>query len=514
MILYPLLFSLFLSEIFVFNEFRQLNYYIALIFPVILFFVYKNRLKQIHVPKSGLFYLAFIILSIISSSRAIDSEIAFNNIFVYISGLLIIIFSFNLKEQLKKNLFKFIIISSVIFLLIYLINISFKLHLFNNSASLLYQYDHIQLGNLLVLPFIILFPNFLSWIFFIFVLFSYSRTAYLALIIGIFASINNNFLKILIVLITLTFLFVTTKNYLFTKNKKPFGFRNIYFNYAISSIKESPLFGVGPGNFYYAASKRLTNYNQNTTTAHNIFLDILAENGVLAALFFMLFVYLFIKKAKKDIFFWLFISLTVIFLFDFSYRFNSFLFLWLLLSVMISNKKESISINSQIFFISLLLVCQLIVARESRHIKNSTNPILFKKEMYFKVVENEIIDYQPEKAIQYLDKLGNNFDRNFVITWQKALYYNILGQADKSLFYYKKTVSLYPFALISDSKIADKILKLNQDIYIDQKGTSEASKFFIDLVNDNETIKKDSQIYKGINNFCLNNGLKCYNNEN
>jgi hypothetical protein len=481
---------------------------------VILFFVYKNRLKQIRIPKSGLFYLAFIILSIISSSRAIDSEIGFNNIFVYISGLLIIIFSFNLKEQLKKNLFKFIIISSVIFLLTYLINISFKLHLFNNSASLLYQYDHIQLGNLLVLPFIILFPNFLSWIFFVFVLFSYSRTAYLALIIGIFTSINNNFLKILIVLITLTFLFVTTKNIFFTKNKKPFGFRNIYFNYAISSIRENPLFGVGPGNFYYAASKRLTNYNQNTTTAHNILLDILAENGVLAALFFMLFIYLFINKAKKDIFFWLFISLTVIFLFDFSYRFNSFLFLWLLLLTMISNKKESISVNSPLFFILLLIVSQLIIVRESGYFKNSINPILFKKEIYFKEVEKEIIAYQPQKAIQYLDNLGDNFDRNFTITRKKAFYYNILGQTGKSLLYYKKTVSLYPFILVLDPKIADKILKLNQDIYIDQKGTSEASQFFVDLVSNNESIKKNSQLYKSINDFCLNNGLKCYNNKN
>jgi len=163
-----------------------------------------------------------------------------------------------------------------------------------------------------------------------------------------------NFNKVLLVciavlLLSITFFLSTVKdnskipiisniNVLLTsklglKDKYFLSQRREYFYQAYQSIREKPLFGVGPNNFYYASVKFQNSPEFWSDSAHNIFLDVLSENGIpvgiISSAIFLLFL-AHIKNTfqKQDIIvISLLLGLFLQFQMDYIYKLYSFFIL-------------------------------------------------------------------------------------------------------------------------------------------------------------------------------------------
>src|SRR5258708_7626717 len=84
---------------------------------------------------------------------------------------------------------------------------------------------------------------------------------------------------------------------------------NVSWAVAVDTIRESPIFGVGPGNYLTAFNRfRPVSYNATNlwqvrfSTARNWYLTVITETGLLGALaLVILFVSLYRDRAKKRI---------------------------------------------------------------------------------------------------------------------------------------------------------------------------------------------------------------------
>lgn len=85
------------------------------------------------------------------------------------------------------------------------------------------------------------------------------------------------------------------------KNGSLFESRNVLYSYALELFKKNPFFGIGWANYKYMAENNIGQYNE----VHNVYLQILTENGIFGAIvFFIIFVYFMhngINCLKKSI---------------------------------------------------------------------------------------------------------------------------------------------------------------------------------------------------------------------
>jgi len=511
--------AIFISDILpVVNNSYKLSDFIVLFAPFFLFFLAKIEGKKFYLPiKSTILYLLFIVFSIISVFFAIDKEIALNYLFIYISCYFFFVFAYNYKDYLDKYFKKFLVITSLFFILLFSINYLFKLNLFNEGGSLFFNYGHNQIGNFLVVGFTLVFPNLLSLLFLIFIILSYSRTAYLTLILMILIQTFKKKLdkKILLpgvffVLITLIFFILTSKNILFTQNKKIFGVRDVYFSYALSSIKEKPLFGIGQGNFLSAVSKRQVNWNENTTTAHNFILDILAENGVIAAIFFTLF-FISVFKNKRNHYFLAFLVLTLVFMLDFSYRFNLFLILWFVLAGINSDEKQKIIDGKILIFIIVLFtfIFGQINLLTNYYLNSdvSEKSLIFnpcRKEIFRKIIDNRIKEGKIIDAKKYLVRYDKFFGQSAHVILEEAAFYEKINELKKTLSLRNKALKLHPL----DMNNLSKILELLKDI----KDEEEGKRIFTVLLKSMKQhiiYGKNTDLFRVIDIFCREEKLDC-----
>lgn len=552
MLFYFFLASLFLSDIFINNQLFRSSFYLSLILLLVFLLINIIKNRSIFIPKGSILFILFLFFSFISVFFAVDKQVALETVLIYTSTFLVFVLSFNNKDKIKKGFSLFIIYSSVIFILIFILGKLLKLNFITEGGSLFFTgYYHNELGNYLALGSLVsldiffkknkAFFGFLFIIFLFSVLLTYSRTGYLALFIGILILITQNkykrsMIKPLIVFFSLFFLllffFITTKNFnlpelssfrnflinktSLSSEKELLGKRNIYFLYSLSSIAERPLFGVGPGNFYYAASKRQVNYGENTTTAHNIVLEILAENGLLAGSFFLLFLIYALIKAKKDIYLYLFLSLTIIFLTCFSYRFNSFLFLWFILLGLIIEDKKILFLNNYIIMFFILIIYQPVLLGQFLFnlgdYKKSLLIYPFQKGSYIKLIEQSIKKKNHQKAKKYLIMLDKLFREKPGIALEEAQYYDILKDKEKAVYFYEKRINFYPFSIVLNEKsILDRILALNISLYGRYLGRKKTAIFLKDILIHINKEKKDSPIVHRIEKFCQINNVRCYN---
>ncbi len=510
--------GIFLNDIFATYNIGRLSFFLTLILSFFLFLSAKVEKKKIYIPiKETIFYLLFIIFSVISTFLAIEKEVAFESLLLYGAGYLFFLFSFNYQEEIKKAIKPFLVSLSMLAILAFSINGLFKLSFFKESSSLFYAYDHNQIGNFLVLGLVSVFPSLLFLLFFVFILFSYSRTAYLSLILIFILQLLKNKLNKkaaliggLIILVSLIFTVLTTCNLYLTRKKQLVGGRNIYFSYALSSIKEKPWFGVGPGNFYYAASKRQVNYGEGTTTAHNIIFNVLAENGVLAGIFFILFILLIIYRRKKDINFLLFLALSLMFMFDFSYRYNIFLVLWFILGGLVLDSKEKAEINMVIPALIVFIGAQVIIFGQILLNQGLWRQSLIiyplQKKAYETAIEESIKLKNKQQAYYFLQKYDQLFGRSFQTIFKEIDYYQVLEDKNKIAALYEQAILLRPFVDV-------RMMKQMRDFYIELYGSSKANEQMAVILRQikDSYLKQDrtSDLYRQINSFCLKADLGC-----
>ena len=363
--------------------------------------------KKYIFPKiSTVLLLGFLLFSVISTffSRNISNSIEY--ILLYSSLILVFLYAYNNKGIIQKILLPILFVLSIVYInTSILVLISESKNIFTLIPVSAYQFiyssfgTHNHVGDFLLLPLVASFYGLfykkytlysLIFIFFSFPFFllSFSRSAYLAFgTTTLFIMVSYWFhtkkfplAKIALVVGLYSILFFFTfmtgvrieegslLSPLHTQiqqtfdlgNKLPIGGREDYFRLSIKSIMENP-------------SLLYEEYFQRTSfLSHNIFLEIAAENGLPAVIFLMGAILTIIYKAKKDIFFFLFLVLLINFQTDYTYAFYSLLFLFFILLGILSpvpsgnmyNKpftyKYLILISACIFLISIFMLYSML----------------------------------------------------------------------------------------------------------------------------------------------------------
>lgn len=337
---------------------KTIEYLFVLQAPIFLFLVDYIQKKSLKIPKFFfILQLLFLTFFIIANIFSLNKDNMFYGIGLYTGLILISIYSYNHKKELEPTLKKLIFIFSLIFVTMNLFKTQI-IRLFpsfgvNNSHLISYtSLTHNHLGSFLILPLIILIFEMLdkkpTWkkllsffVIFLTYIFSYSRTAYLSLIVTlillvylIFKKFRHIIKKIVVVslLISIFFLFfspVLTK-YLFKEKgvKTSFGYREIYYKKAIIGFLKKPFFGWGMGNYYKIEYTDKQNPKIGSVYSHNIFLDMLSENGIFTLVAFILMISYGLFFGKKNLYYYLFIALLVNFQTHFTYSIIPFIWLF------------------------------------------------------------------------------------------------------------------------------------------------------------------------------------------
>lgn len=335
--------------------YRQTFIWLYAVVPVILYItLYFTRTKLRLPPKVTLLALVFFMFTSISTSLySLDKQPSVELFLYYITLFLIFLFSFNNKRRMKTVTAVTVIGLGLLFTAGHFI---LKTPLHEKQTILPYFGSHNHLGDFLGLAILILLPfarqrtvRLFSFIliafFFIMTVFSFSRSAYFALfvvgliyLVGKRHAISRKYLYASFIgLSVLLFVLVLSsskgigntpleaarniavqKFALFPRDI--LSDRDIFFRQAADSIRKHPLFGVGGGNFLKIS---LTNNRDNTFTdsAHNLILEVAAEQGLPAAgaLFAVGLLFFIHAVRKKDAWGYALIYLLINFQTDYTY---------------------------------------------------------------------------------------------------------------------------------------------------------------------------------------------------
>jgi len=355
---------------------REIALYLIIFLPAL--FLASHRKREFLIPKRITFLFGiFLLVSCLSVFYSKDSSLSIKYLLIYFSVFLTFLYVYNEREFVQKWLVKLIFALSFFYAL-------YSIFILTRAGSLLtpntgYQFvfskfnSHNHLGDFLILPLTTCFYLFwrksrvnlflisLVTIFLLpYFLFSYSRSAYLslsltlALMFFMFVKekvINFSLAPTLLLIFTLVtaclFFFSVSQNssrvpvfdkvyqVLTNQNsllyKSSGGGRFGYLQEGWLSLKETPLQGVGPGNFVYASKKFEPEPKTWTETAHNIFVDIFVENGIFAGVVFLAIIGLIAKKSEKNLYFYLGLGLLLNFQTDYTYRIYSLFLLFFVL---------------------------------------------------------------------------------------------------------------------------------------------------------------------------------------
>jgi|GEM_PF-6249354 len=444
LIKYPL-FLLLVGEALAISYFKDWVFYGFLILPSVLYVLTRLNGQKIVFPKKiGTALSAFIFFTVISAVLSVfDRQTAIETACFYMTACLIFVYFYNRKHEARlvidnNIIFGGLILTAVnIFLLVFKhrLNISWP-HAGYNLVYAFYE-GHNHLGDFLGLGLILSFHkavkekklvySLITAIFFVFFILSSSRSAYLGLVMVIFIGFwINNKNK------TLSILFLVLFSILIFFSKK-LPVRLEFYSQAIDSIKVRPFFGVGPGNFSQISYQLVTWMSFLTETAHNIFFDVFSENGLIAGIFFALFIFLVLKKSSKNIYFYLFLYLLVNFQTDYVYRLGSIFILFIILASLLYEEKTSKTADQTEIYgaVSLILLIFALLCLISKMFTISGKPNLgIKVYPWEKTAHNEMIAYYKGKndcsrivslVKQYQDLFPENLKVNLLAA---KLYYD------------------------------------------------------------------------------------------
>lgn len=460
----PVYSAIFLLEGLALKNGREISILLLLLFPSILFFELLITKKRVFVPlKMAVLFTIFLSFSFISTVFSVDIKASFPYFLHYLSLFLVFIVAFNYKKSLKKpiivSFFVFSFIFSIYSLLLPFLLKTFPFLIPYSSYNFVTAgtRSHSQLGNFLVLPIVISFYSifskgetflkgkrekrllFLATIFFTpFLVFSYSRTAYLALILS-FVIITLYLIKkrqfkvrsfylvfFAIVMLTIVVLSIATvseakklplissinkalSSQFDLKDKRLLAYRQEFFLQATLAIFDRPWFGWGPQNFGYASNKYNVIGGGGVASSHNLFLDIFAENGLLAGLAFLLIILMIFKSSKFDILKVSFLGIFLVFQTDYTYKIYSFFLLFFILAGLIYEEKK-VKIKSRLplalsaillILVNLILMSKIFLKNKKYQLAFYLNPL--SSEVYIPLIEYEMGRGNYSKGFFYLD---------------------------------------------------------------------------------------------------------------
>jgi len=521
--------------------------YYYLFLPIILFFI-PERKKEIHWPVwPTLFFGLFIFFSLVSSLFfAVDKQLAFEKTLFYLASYLIFIFFYNQKDRAKKYLSVTVFLGTGIFIVIFLAFKLFFTRWVGNSLITGSEYnfiaalhgEHNHLGDFLGITLIYLLFSFFKTkkrsllavflLVFYFFLISFSRSAYWAfIIVMIMLTFLRNkelifgFLKLerLIIFFTIiatvcltVFVSINRHSYYFDKEIKPYLITTLssrlnYWQQAKDSIVQRPFFGVGPGNFGSLSNHYRQQPNDWTDTAHNIFLQILAENGGLAFVGFALFILIIVVSAVKNfsLYSLLFFYLLFNFQTDYTYQIYSFFIFFMIVTGLIYEEKKPRNNELVYGLLSILITFVLVRILISDAFLMAKLPV---PSLHFYPLNK----FSYQKLITEEQKRGNyatvmkeaaSYEKKFAeepltLNFLSRLYENY-NEKSTALSLYEKIYSLDPFVSFETIK---KIYLLKKEV----RSTEEAKRFIkAVLKNYQEKIpswQREQYYQKQIEEFC------------
>jgi tetratricopeptide (TPR) repeat protein len=278
----------------------------------------KHRLPpNLFTPTQFRWVLSLIILNLVSSVFSVNIGLSL----YYLPQLFIVILTVYLLLIFvtPKNFLRIIILSSLIYSLIFLLQNIGLIHLDIKTYRdnfILQVWGHSYLADLLVFAvptllvslrrqnlkrnLVILFTICLA------ICLSQSRSSLLALLIGLlFIKTNGSVQKYFKIIFLILFfsaisiiVFKISANQLSRKTQE--GDRLEYWHQALAGFVDSPLIGTGPNTFSYANKKFQSRSSTNSVYAHNSLLSHLCENGLIFTLIFWSGILIGLKKNYRS----------------------------------------------------------------------------------------------------------------------------------------------------------------------------------------------------------------------
>lgn len=473
-----------------------------LIVPFFLFLFLSRHFKEIKLPqKLTLGFYIFLFFSLVSLFFSVDKQISFEMVLFYLSTYLIFVFFYNQRERGKRLILVQLFVGSIVFIFhSFILNYlkpnflkdwPYPVEVYHNFVYSFFHHNHLGdfLGLVLIFCLYLVLSNsakekvkdkdlsvkvfrplFLVILFFF--LFSFSRTAFIALII-VGSSILKKFsdssqtvflrkkgvvISLIVIGLTGAFFIFTLKGFnpeikyfekVFPK-RELFSPRFSYIKQGWDAFLKKPFFGWGPGNFQYGSLRFSKKFSFTTDTAHNIFLDILVENGLPAFLAFTALILLVLERAKKKSVCWvLFLYILITFLFDYTYKIYSFfVFFWILGGLIYKEKKNfSFSVfnygvvSLALFFVFSLIFTSFFLLRIGKY---STARFFYP---FNKTAHMFYIDQQLQQDDFSRGESGIRFyqwvtPEGFDFLQTAAVFYQKFGQTSKALFFYNRAYQL------------------------------------------------------------------------
>jgi O-antigen ligase len=385
---------------------------------------------------------------------------------------------------------------------------------------------------------------------FLFISLTYFLTAKKDQKIKIYYSIKTilkkNFKNIILCFLATLFLFVlitSLKNNInflnrYNKNGQPLDYSSaIRLNYwqgAINIFKSRPIFGSGPDTFYIAYPKFQKNILSSGKYAHNWFLEILSENGLLGIITFLIFLgliyYNYFRKNFSLLNNCLMIGATASLLhnlldFDWHFYANSYIFYFIIgLSINEAlykdnsregeNKKISLPVKLIIVLIALIAIFKSFLlinenfnflnTTELNNTKNSVTESYFQKNIRFKNPEyvrdylQYLISIKSKSSLDKADKISLE-----LIETEKDFAYNSFLRAEVMFLKenYTEAIKNFDQAIKLDKVNYPEFYYLLAINYLKQGKKEEAKELLLDgikyytpeMLNDKKYIITNNQ---------------------
>jgi O-antigen ligase len=405
----------------------RVGYYLILLLPLIFYIYSFKKLESISFPKRlTLIWVGFSLFDLISTIMSSNKQLSIERFLLYQAFFLVLTYVSNKKQLFKYIIDKTVIYCSYIFIGLFIYSKLFPLNdqLFDKGQLLNFFHPiangNNHLGVWLGMSLLILYDykKYIQIILIVpFYLFSLSRTAFVGLFSTAIAS--SRAWKKNMGLVVLSAAVFIVSIYIFVPRSEFLSDRIQFYSQSVMGFIDKPLFGYGSGNFLTLSRNfsKVTNgvYANN---GHNIFLDVLSENGIFGFVFFVMFVWLIFKnnqgKEGSRVLFYLFICSVV------SYIYKSPAFM-LVFSIYIGiGYKEEKRINSNRIYsltaVTVSLLAILLAYSEALYFKGkyieSIRIYPYRRKAYEMLISQYPVERKTE-ALHYLGLYKKNFPGQF-----------------------------------------------------------------------------------------------------
>ena len=322
----------------------------AVFLAALLLFIFISK-RKILIPRGFNLFLLFLIFLGVNVIWSQDRLKTLEYLVLFAGGGAFWLVMYNLQEQIQDR-FEWIIVGLGI-----LLGASYLADLFMFSKmpirpwslylpSTIYR-NHNHLGDLWAIVLVVVANKLLSrsrrvlyWMIVImgifFLMVSLSRSAYLALIVGVVYLFNKIHFAKKYKKFQIFFLVLAAGFFLYAGAFKSTLFARPYFEQVIYGLKNWP-FGVGVGNFGIISSSPNSPWWNGaqvgiiSSSAHNVILEMIAGMGFLGLIFATWFIYILkdvVKYSKNILYSSIFLAIAANFMFDTTYYIPAMLWLW------------------------------------------------------------------------------------------------------------------------------------------------------------------------------------------